>query len=228
LQERIMPAVPFSTILDTAHQRHGSAAIEARLPHPKSAAELAALPNDRYLSQMSLRIFRAGLKHSLVDAKWPAFEEVFEGFDPHRVRAMSDEAFEKLLGDSRLIRHWGKLKSIRDNAAAMLAITEEFGGVGSWLGTWPGDDIVGLWDALAARFSQMGGNSGPMFLRMVGKDTFVLSPSVIAALKRWEGLPPPKNRKDRIAAQVCFNAWGAESGLPLSQMSLILALSVDD
>jgi hypothetical protein len=28
---------------------------------------------------------------------------------PRRVRAMSDEALEALLGDRRLIRHWGKL-----------------------------------------------------------------------------------------------------------------------
>lgn len=44
-------------------------ALEARLPQPKSAAELCALGDDRYLSLISLRIFRAGLKHSLVDAK---------------------------------------------------------------------------------------------------------------------------------------------------------------
>ena len=72
---------------------------------------------------------------------------------------------------------------MRENAVAILAIGEEFGSVGSWIGTWPGSNIVGLWEALAARFSQMGGASGPMFLRMVGKDTFVLSKSVIAALK---------------------------------------------
>jgi 3-methyladenine DNA glycosylase Tag len=223
-----MPTAPFTTILDAARQRHGAGTIEARLPHPKTASELAGIGDDRYLSQMSLRVFRAGLKHSLVDAKWPAFEEVFEGFDPRRVRAMSDEAVEQLLGDARLIRHWGKLKSIRDNAAAMLAIGEEFGSFGSWIGTWPGNNIVGLWDALGERFSQMGGASGPMLLRMAGKDTFVLSKSVIAALNHWAELPPPKNRKDRAAAQACFNAWGAESGLPLSQISLILALSVDD
>ena len=66
---------------------------------------------------MSLRIFRAGLKHSLVDAKWPAFEEAFHGFDPRRVRAMSDEALDALLGDSRLIRHGGNLESKRISAA---------------------------------------------------------------------------------------------------------------
>lgn len=224
-----MSATPFATILDTARARQGAAALEARLPQPKSASELTALPDDRYLSQMSLRVFRAGLKHSLVDAKWPAFEEVFAGFDPRRVRAMSDEQMEKLLADTRLIRHWGKLKSIRGNAAAMLEIGEEFGGFGAWLGTWPDANIVGLWEALAARFSQMGGNSGPMFLRMVGKDTFVLSSSVVVGLKRWASFAkPPKNRGERRAAQACFNAWAAETGRPLSQLSMILALSVDE
>ncbi len=92
-----MAAIPFATILDTARTRHGAAAVEARLPQPKSADELAAAPDDRYLSQMSLRIFRAGLKHSLVDAKWPAFEDVFYGFDLRRVRAMPDEAIEAQL-----------------------------------------------------------------------------------------------------------------------------------
>ena len=223
-----MPAIAFSTILDTARQRHGAAAMDARLPQPKSASELAALGDDRYLSQMSLRIFRAGLKHSVVDAKWQAFEEVFSGFEPRRIRAMPDEAMEALLSDTRLIRHWGKLKAVRDNAVAMLKVSEEFGRFGTWIGTWPATDVVGLWEALASRFSQMGGASGPMFLRMVGKDTFVLSKSVIAGLKRWAELPEPKNRKDRAAAQACFNAWAVETGRPLSQLSLILALSVDD
>src|SRR5262249_9628596 len=107
-----MPAATFAEILDTARQRHGAGAIDARLSQPKSVAELAEIPDDRYLSQMSLRVFRAGLKHSVVDAKWPAFEEVFHGFEPRRVRAMSDEEMERLLGDSRIIKHWGKLKSV--------------------------------------------------------------------------------------------------------------------
>src|SRR5271170_1282874 len=139
----MMPAVGFATILDAARAGHGSPGLAARLPSPKTASELAATPDDRYLSQMSLRIFRAGLRHSVVDAKWPAFEEVFQGFDPRRVRAMPDEDMEKLLGDTRLIRHWGKLKAVRDNAAAMLAIDEEFGSFGAWVGTWPGSNIIG-------------------------------------------------------------------------------------
>jgi len=218
---------PFAAIYETACTRHGAAAIEARLAQPKSADELAAMPDDRYLSQMSLRIFRTGLKHSIVDAKWPAFEEVFHGFDPRRIRAMPDEELERLLGDARLIRHWGKLKSVRDNAAAMIAVGEEHGGFGRWLAGWPGENIVALWEELAKRFSQMGGNSGPTFLRMVGKDTFILSLSVVGGLKHWVGMAAPKNRKEREVAQRVFNGWAADSGRPLCQLSLILAMSVD-
>ena len=223
-----MDAILFGPILAAAQARHGAIALEARLPAPRAAQELRALGDDRYLSQMSLRIFRAGLKHSLVDAKWPAFEEVFDGFDPRRVRAMPDEALEALLADKRLIRHWDKLKSVRDNAAAMLGIAEEHGSFGAWLAHWPATDIVGLWEALSKRFSQMGGNSGPTLLRMVGKDTFILTSSVTAALKHWGAVAaPPKNRADRAAVQDHFNTWVAETGRPLCQLSLILAASTD-
>ena len=142
---------------------------------------------------------------------------------------MSDEALEALLGNRQLIRHWGKLKSVRDNAAAMIAVADEHGSFGAWLADWPGTNIVELWETLAKRFSQMGGNSGPSFLRMVGKDTFILTHSVTAALRHWGAVDaPPKNRKDRAAVQSHFNAWAAETGRPLCQLSLILAASTED
>src|SRR5258708_34579620 len=125
-----MAAPSFGPIIEAARTRLGLATLEARLTQPRSPAELKALMDDRYLSQMSLRVFRAGLKHSLVDAKWPAFEEVFYRFDPRRIRAMPDEALEGLMGDARLIRHWGKLKSVRDNAAAILEVSAEHRGFG--------------------------------------------------------------------------------------------------
>jgi hypothetical protein len=64
---------------------------------------------------------------------------------------------------------------------------------------------------------------------MVGKDTFIFTHSVSAALKRWGVADaPPKNRKDRAAVQSNFNAWAAETGRPLCQLSLILAASIED
>src|ERR1700675_2289014 len=224
-----MALSPFAAILDAARTRHGAAALDRRLPVPKTAEELKATQDDRYLSQMSLRVFRAGLRHSVVDAKWPAFEAVFGGFDPRRVRAMPDEALEGLMGDARLIRHWGKLKAVRDNAAAMLEVAAEHGSFGAWIAGSPRADIVGPWEALAKTFSEMGGNSGASFLRMVGKDSFVLSPSVDAALKHWGAIAaPPKNRQDRAAVQASFNAWATATGQPLSHLSMTLGMSVED
>jgi hypothetical protein len=111
----------------------------------------------------------------------------------------------------------------------MIVVAEKYGGFGAWLADWPGTNIVELWEALAKRFSQMGGNSGPTFLRMVGKDTFILTYAVTAALKHWGAVDaPPKNRKDRAAVQSCINAWAAETGRPLCQLSLILAASVEE
>lgn len=219
---------PFEQILKAAEKNVGGPAkLKELLPRVKSPAELRKTPDDRYLSLMSLRIFQAGLKHSLVEAKWPAFEEAFLGFVPARVAAMPDEAVEALLKDARLIRHWGKLKSVPANAAAMCEIAREHGGFGRWLADWPSERIVELWDELAKRFVQMGGNSGPVFLRMAGKDTFVLTEWVGKALVRWAGFDaPPKGKKERARAQAAINAWAAESGRPLSHVSRILAASV--
>jgi 3-methyladenine DNA glycosylase Tag len=221
--------IPFKTVLAEAERRNGGAdGLAAVLPVPKSPAELAAVPDDRYLSQMSLRIFRAGLKHELVDAKWPAFEEAFDRFEPRRVRAMSDEATERLMKDKRLIRHWGKLKAVRANAAAMVELAEQHGSMGRYLADWPDGKVVALWDDLAKRFSQMGGNSAAYFLRMVGKDSFILTPYVVSGLSKWGDFSgEPKGKGDRAKVEAALLAWAKEAERPLCQISMILARATD-
>ena len=220
--------IAFAKIQKTAEKRLGADGLVARLPKVKSTAALKRVSDDRYLSLMSLRVFRAGLKHEMVDAKWPAFEKAFHGFEPKRVRAMSEEAVEKLMGDQRLIRHLGKLKSVQTNAAAMCDVAAEAGSFGAWLAGWPGGKITALWDELAKRFSQMGGNSGPYFLRMAGKDTFIPTPAVVKALNHFEMLAgEPKGKAGRAQLQAVFNAWAEETGLPLAHLSMMLAASLD-
>jgi len=218
----------FAKIQRAAEKRLGAAALAARLPAVRSPAELKKQGDDRYLSLMSLRIFRAGLKHEMVDAKWPAFEAAFHGFDPRRVRAMSDEDVENLMKDARLIRHLGKLKAVHTNAAALCDLVAEQGSFGAWLAEWPGTEIVKLWDELGKRFAQLGGNSGAYFLRMAGKDTFVLTPYVVTALNHWDAFKgEPKNKGDRAQVQAQFNDWAAETGRPLAHLSMTLAASVE-
>lgn len=209
--------------------RFGSvAALEALLPQPRSDVELRALSDDRYLSLISLRIFRAGLKHSLVDAKWPAFEEVFFGFDPEKVVLMGAERLENLMQDARLIRHLGKLKSVPRNAQFILDVRREKGGFGALIGDWPVTDIVGLWKYLARHGNQLGGLSAPRFLRMVGKDSFIPTDDLVAALKALGVIDKaPTSQKELAAVQAAFNQWHAESGRPLCQLSVMLAHTVN-
>ncbi len=221
--------VPFGPLLEQATIRAGgSRNLQARLPVAKSAADLAGTSDDRYLSMMSRRIFRAGLKHALVDSKWPAFEEAFQGFAPARVAMMSDGDLDDLMANKALIRHWTKISAVRSNATSMVAKSAEHGGFGAWIAGWPGNDIVGLWDVLAKEFRQLGGNSGPSFLRMAGKDTFVLTGDVIGALiDNGIVVRPPTGKVAKRQVATAFNAWAGETGLPLCQLSMILALSRD-
>jgi len=220
--------IPFDPILARAVERRGEAVLAAHLPAVKTAAALAAVPDDRYLSLLCLRVFRAGIKHSVVDQKWPAFEAAFHGFAPAAVAAMSDEDLEALMGNADLIRHWGKIKSVPPNAGALLQISAEAGGFGTWLASWPADKTLELWDVLAKRFKMLGGDSAPRFLRMAERDTFIFSPSVEAALRTWGVSDGGKGKAARAKAAAQFNEWATATGRPLSHLSMILAYSVPE
>lgn len=209
--------------------RFGSAqALEARLPNPKSPDQLRNIGTDRYLSTMALRVFRAGLKHSLVDAKWPSFEEVFFRFDPEKVVLMGADHLERLMQDTRIIRHLGKLKSVPRNAQMMLDVEQEHGSFGQFIAQWPVEDITGLWQYLTKHGNQMGGLSAPRFLRMVGKDTFIPTWDVVAALNAQNIVDRvPTSKRDQAIVQGVFNQWRADSGRPLCQLSAMLAFTVN-
>ena len=77
-------------------------------------------------------------------------------------------------------------------------------------------------------WTSVGGLSAPRFLRMAGKDTFVLSDDVVAALVA-QGIVTkrPTSQRDLALVQEAFNAWQAQSGRPLCQLSMLLALTVN-
>lgn len=206
----------------------GEEALMERLVRPEPPESLAMVGDDRYLSVMSRRIFRAGLQHRMVDQRWPAFEAAFLDFDLAHVASLEDDDIRRLHSDERLIRHPGKLRAVRDNARAMQALVAEEGSFGVWLAGWPEEEIVELWFELAARFSQLGGNSAPAFLRMAGKDTFLVTDWVTKALNHWgvyQGVP--KGKRALREVQAVFNRWMDESDWPLCRISQTLALSVE-
>lgn len=218
----------WSELCEQALNLHPDKTLDAMLgPLPQRSDLLAQLSDDRVFSVMTRRIFRAGLKHALVDAKWPAFEKAFYGFNPEAVQEMSDEALEQLMRNTDLIRHFGKIKATRANAMLMTDLAREHGSVAQMIAGWPEHNIIGLWQLLKKRGKQLGGNSGAYFLRMLGKDTFILTDDVVVALKA-QGVvdKKPGAQRDLEQVQQAFNRLREQSNRPLCQISRLLAHSI--
>mgnify|MGYP007089314783 CR=1 FL=1 len=79
-------------------------------------------------------------------------------------------------------------------------------------------------DDLAIRASLWG---AAIVLRIMGCDSFILSPDVIARLVA-EGIvdTAPTSKRDLAIVQDAFNAWSAQSGRSLTEISQVLAFSV--
>lgn len=218
----------FAPIFDfAARNKGGEAALRELLPVPKPPAELAGIPDDRWLEAMARVIFQSGFSWKVVENKWPGFETAFYGFAPGRVAMFSDDAFDALLKNTDIIRNGQKLRSVIDNAAFVTSLARDHGSAGEFFAGWPTSDFVGLWDYLKKNGSRLGGNSGAYFLRRMGWDTPVMSNDVTAALIR-EGVidKAPTSKKALAAVQEAFNTWHDESGLPMSQISRTLAASI--
>jgi 3-methyladenine DNA glycosylase Tag len=218
----------FEEILQIAAVRKGGvAAVMANIPPVKSSADLAAIPDDRWLARMARGVFQAGISWSVVEAKWPGIEEAFFGFDTGRVAMIEGDALDALLSDRRVIRSGPKIVAIRDNAVFVRRISATHGGFGRFIGDWPSEDFAGLLALLVKEGSRLGGATGPYMLRAMGKESYILSQDVQARLVA-EGVidGPATSAKALRAVQAAFNAWAAESGHSLTVISRVLAQSI--
>ena len=128
----------FDEIFELAAGRKGGpAALEALLSKPKGAKELAGLGDDRYLAGLTKAVFRAGFNWKVIEAKWDGFEAAFEGFEPHRWALMSDEDLDRLVSDTRIVRHAKKILSVRDNGILLCDLAKEHGSAGRCFADWP-------------------------------------------------------------------------------------------
>lgn len=222
----------FAEIVALAARRKGGiAAVETLLAETPSRtpAQIAALTDDRILAAMTKRIFSAGLSHKMIEAKWPAFEAAFDGFDPAACAFMDDERFDALTRDASIVRNGAKIRAVQANAAFLMDLAREHGSAARFFANWPDGDLVGLLDVMKRRGAYLGGDSGMRVLRDIGKPAFVTTRAVVAALIR-EGVidKAPSAKRDFAAIQAAFNAWSAQSGRDLTQISRILAMSTDD
>jgi 3-methyladenine DNA glycosylase Tag len=222
---------PFKTIRARAEKRKGGAEALAKLMPPKTDLKaLSKLRDDRILSEMTKRVFSAGFAWSVIESKWPGFEDAFLGFAPSRLAFEPHDFWDALVKDARIVRNGAKIASVRENARFVLDVAKEHGSFGKFLSTWPPSDEVGLLELLAKRGSRLGGASGQMLLRFLGYDAFVATKDVAACL-RDAGLDiaaAPTSKRDLLKIQEQFNAWAKETSLPYRHMSLICAMSIGE
>ncbi len=136
---------------------------------------------------------------------------------------------EAHMQNDRIIRDRAKIKSIPENARFILEIRQERGvGFGAFLADWPDTDTIGLWRLLAKRGARLGGRSAAGFLRLAGKDTFLLTSDVVARLMAAGVIErEPTSQRDLRAVQDAFNALREDSGRPLCQLSALMSLSIN-
>ena len=141
---------------------------------------------------------------------------------------MSDDDLDSLVSDTRIVRNGQKITAVRENASFICDLAREYGSAARFFADWPDENLIGLLGVLKSRGKRLGGMTGPIFLRTMGKDGFIISPDVATALIR-EGVvtKDPTSQRDLKAVQEAFNTWRAESDRPITQISRVLAMTVE-
>jgi len=224
----------FKNIYQRAAQRKGGEqALEALLAinygDMADASSLSQLSDDRILSAFTKQIFKAGFVWRVVENKWPDFEESFFNFNIEKILMMPEEMLEKKAADPKIIRNYNKVKTIKANAQMIFEEQQNGGSFAEFIANWPSSDIIGLWAHLKKQGQRLGGNTGPYALRLLGKDTFLLSSDVEAYLRAQKiidgGL---QSKKSLTAIQAYFNQLQQESGYSLMQLSRLIAFAGGD
>jgi len=221
--------VSFNHFLNLAIERKGSkTAVNERLPNVPDSTSLESLPDDRYLSELTRGVFRAGFVWKIIDHKWPEFEEAFSGFVPLYWQQVPPERIEALAKDPRIVRNFQKIMTVPVNARMIVEVTESHGSFGQFLAQWPSSDQVGLLDYLKSNGARLGGNTAQYFLRRIGWDGFVLSKDVETVLRNYNILDAGTySKKGMKQVQEVFNHWHKETGIPYSHLSRIVSLTLD-
>ncbi|OIN27761.1 DNA-3-methyladenine glycosylase I [Vibrio barjaei] len=218
-----------SIYVRAADRKGGEQGLESIVSKPLSRDEVAAIPEDRWLSAFSMKVFQSGISWKVVRNKWPNFEEHFFQFRIDPLLLLSEEQWEQKAQDPKIIRHMTKVMSIPANASMIQAARYEHESFSKMVADWPKESIVELWAHLKKHGARLGGNTGPYALRQLGVDTFILSNDVEGYLRNTNIIDSGRGTKRAMnAANKAFMEWHQESGRSLSEISQIIAYGFGD
>jgi DNA-3-methyladenine glycosylase I len=90
----------------------------------------------RLFEKVCLEGFQAGLSWLTILRKREAFRTAFRGFDPALVARFTARDVTRLLGDSGIVRHRGKIESTINNARRALDLRGEYGSLADYFWRW--------------------------------------------------------------------------------------------
>ena len=90
----------------------------------------------RLFEKICLEGFQAGLSWLTILRKREAFRQAFADFDISRVARFGARDITRLLGDSGIVRHRGKIESAINNARHAHALVDEYGSLASYVWQW--------------------------------------------------------------------------------------------
>ena len=83
------------------------------------------LDSEALFQMLCLEGAQAGLSWITILNKRAHYQKVFYDFQPEKVARMTDSRIEKLVLDPGIVRHRGKIESVRSNAKIYLAMAEQ-------------------------------------------------------------------------------------------------------
>ena len=92
--------------------------------------------DSRLFEKICLEGFQAGLSWLTILRKREAFRRGFADFDISRVAQFGARDITRLLGDSGIVRHRGKIESAINNARHAEALVDEYGSLASYVWQW--------------------------------------------------------------------------------------------
>ncbi len=217
----------FQAIYRRASERKGGEKVlEAMLKAPLPKQDILKISDDRFLAEMTKKVFQSGFVWRVIEQKWPDFETVFFGFDIDKILLMPDEMLEQKASDKRIVRNFKKVITVRDNAMMIKDVAREYGSFAAFVTTFDKENITALWTFLKKRGARLGGNTGPYMLRSIGVDTFLFSSDVEDYLRKNDIIDGGLTAKKSLdAANQAFAQWHRESGRSLQEISGIVAYS---
>jgi DNA-3-methyladenine glycosylase I len=127
--------------------------------------------DDAYFENSCRIVFQSGLNWSVIDKKWPTTKKAFENFSVEKVAGFNDADIERLMKDTGIIRHSGKLKAIILNARQFMDIQKQFGSFKKYLDSLDkSDNYANVVKEISSRFKWLGPPSASLFLFTVGED----------------------------------------------------------